>query len=98
MLKPYYRPDSTRIGILNNRADRGRRTLEFADIAAKDIQMDYLVTFGEYESIVTARLVELGIRLTDHQPGFQCEPNPPANHRQDNRPDLWQPGSPGRHG
>ena len=60
MLKPYYRPDATRIGILNNRTDRGRRTLEFADIAAKDIQMDYLVTFGEYESIVTARLVELG--------------------------------------
>ena len=60
MLAPYYRPDATRIGILNNREDRGRRALEFADIAVNDIEMDYLVTFGAYENLVTARLVELG--------------------------------------
>ncbi len=60
MLTPYYRPDATRIGILNNREDRGRRALEFADIAVNDIEMDYLVTFGAYENLVTARLVKLG--------------------------------------
>lgn len=60
LLQPYSRPDATRIGILNNRQDRGRRALEFADIAVKDIEMDYLVTFGAYEKIVTDRMVDLG--------------------------------------
>lgn len=51
---------TTTVGILNNRLDRGRRALQFADIAALDLQFDYLVTFGAYERCVTARLTELG--------------------------------------
>lgn len=76
LLKPYYHPDATRIGILNNREDRGRRALEFADIAVKDIDMDYLITFGAYENIVTARMVELGFPA-DHiiNLGFSVNPN-----------------------
>ncbi len=76
MLKPYYRPDATRIGILNNREDRGRRAMEFADIAVKDIQMDYLVTFGAYENLVTEQLIKLGFpaeRIVTL--GFSVNPN-----------------------
>ncbi len=51
---------TTTVGILNNRLDRGRRALQFADIAALDLRFDYLVTFGAYERCVTARLTELG--------------------------------------
>lgn len=51
---------TTTVGILNNRLDRGRRALQFADIAALDLNFDYLVTFGAYERVVTARLGELG--------------------------------------
>jgi poly-gamma-glutamate synthase PgsB/CapB len=60
-LKPYYRPDATRIGILNNRYDRADRALRFASIAAKDLtDMDYWVTFGAYETQVTERMMEFG--------------------------------------
>jgi hypothetical protein len=61
LLKPYYKPDATRIGILNNRYDRADRALRFATIAAKDLDMDYWITFGAYESQVTERMIELGM-------------------------------------
>jgi poly-gamma-glutamate synthase PgsB/CapB len=59
-LRPYHQPTATRIGILNNRPDRAVRALQFADVAARDLDMDYLVTFGAYERQVTDRIVALG--------------------------------------
>ncbi|MDH4176207.1 MAG: poly-gamma-glutamate synthase PgsB [Thermoleophilia bacterium] len=57
-------PDTTVVGILNNRADRERRALQFADVAARDLDFDYLVTFGAYEEAVTRRLVDNGFDRT----------------------------------
>ncbi|MEO8540369.1 MAG: poly-gamma-glutamate synthase PgsB [bacterium] len=51
---------ATRVAILNNRADRGRRVLQFADIAARDLDVDYVITFGAYERQATTRLLENG--------------------------------------
>lgn len=59
-LRPYYRPEATRIGVLNNRYDRAVRAMQFAEIAARDLEMDYYITFGAYEEQVTTRMVELG--------------------------------------
>ena len=59
-LRPYHSPTATRIGILNNRLDRAVRALQFADIAACDLQLDYFVTFGAYEKQVAERMVEKG--------------------------------------
>ncbi len=59
-LRPYYREDAVRIGILNNRYDRAVRATKFAEIAAQDLDLDYYITFGAYEEQVTARMVELG--------------------------------------
>ncbi len=52
----------TTIGILNNRADRGRRAELFADMTATDLEpfLDHVVTFGAYEPVVTERLVRGG--------------------------------------
>jgi poly-gamma-glutamate synthase PgsB/CapB len=60
LLRPYHAKDATRIGILNNRPDRAKRAMQFADIAALDLHLDYLITFGAYELQVTERMVELG--------------------------------------
>lgn len=60
-IKPYYRPDATRIGILNNRYDRADRAKRFAAIAAKDIEMDYWITFGAYEKQITELMIQLGL-------------------------------------
>jgi poly-gamma-glutamate synthase PgsB/CapB len=50
------------IGILNNRADRGRRAELFADMVATDLEpfLDHVLTFGAFESVVTERLVRGG--------------------------------------
>lgn len=54
-------PDTTvRIGLLNNRWDRQRRAEQFVDIVARDIELDWLVTLGAFESLVTKRLVAGG--------------------------------------
>lgn len=55
-LEPWITADTTTVGILNNRSDRERRATQFADIAAKDLDFDRLVTFGAYETRVTDRL------------------------------------------
>ncbi|HZM21985.1 MAG TPA: poly-gamma-glutamate synthase PgsB [Anaerolineales bacterium] len=60
-LKPYYRENATRIGILNNRYDRADRAMRFANIAAKDLNFDYWITFGAYESQVTDEMLRLGV-------------------------------------
>ena len=52
-LKPYIGEHTTSGGILNNRTDRQRRALQFADIAVNDLSFDRLVTFGDYEDLVT---------------------------------------------
>jgi gamma-polyglutamate synthase len=55
-LVPYMTDETTTVGILNNRADRERRAIQFADVAAFDLSFDRLVTFGAYEGLVTDRL------------------------------------------
>lgn len=59
-LRSYHRRDAVRIGVLNNRYDRPVRAMQFADIAALDLNLDYYITFGAYEDQVTRRMVELG--------------------------------------
>jgi len=60
-LAAYVKDDTFTIGILNNRADRERRALQFADVAAKDLHFDQLVTFGAHEGVVTDRLIANGV-------------------------------------
>jgi poly-gamma-glutamate synthase PgsB/CapB len=60
-LQPYYDPNATRIGILNNRYDRADRAMRFASIAALDLDFDYWITFGAYEAQVTEKMTELGV-------------------------------------
>ncbi len=64
-LRDFVTPDTTIVGILNNRSDRELRALQFADVAVRDLTFDRLVTFGAFEDLVTDRLVENGYRL-DH--------------------------------
>lgn len=74
-LRPYYRPDATRIGLLNNRYDRAVRAIQFAGIAAEDLELDHFITFGAYEEQVTERMVSLGYppeRI--HNLGFDRNP------------------------
>ncbi len=52
-LQPYMGKNTTTVGILNNRSDRQRRAIQFADIAVNDLSFDRLVTFGAYEDLVT---------------------------------------------
>lgn len=52
-LTPYMGEDTTTVGILNNRSDRQRRAIQFADIAVNDLSFDRLVTFGAYEDLVS---------------------------------------------
>ncbi len=59
-LHPFTTPETTSIGILNNRFDRADRAMRFADLAAKDMTLDYWITFGAYENQVTDRMTELG--------------------------------------
>ncbi|MCP4426048.1 MAG: hypothetical protein GY803_16265, partial [Chloroflexi bacterium] len=59
-LRKYHRPEATRIGILNNRLDRAVRAIQFAEIAAQDLQLDYFITFGAYEAQVADRMATLG--------------------------------------
>ncbi len=59
-LRPYHRPDATRIGVLNNRYDRAVRAVQFAEIAARDLKLDYFITFGAYEDQVTDKMVKIG--------------------------------------
>ncbi len=59
-LEPWMTEDTTTVGILNNRSDRERRAIQFADIAVRDLDFDRLVTFGAYEQRVTDRLISNG--------------------------------------
>jgi poly-gamma-glutamate synthase PgsB/CapB len=55
-LEPYITDTTTTVGILNNRSDRERRAIQFADVAVHDLSFHRLVTFGAYEGLVTDRL------------------------------------------
>ncbi len=59
-LVPYISESTTTVGILNNRADRERRAIQFADVAVRDLSFQRLVTFGAYEGLVTERLLANG--------------------------------------
>ncbi|MGB8860594.1 MAG: poly-gamma-glutamate synthase PgsB [Ilumatobacteraceae bacterium] len=62
-LVPFITPETTTVGILNNRTDRERRAVQFADVAVKDLSFDRLVTFGAFEGLVTDLLVANGYPL-----------------------------------
>ncbi len=59
-VKLFAEPETVTVGILNNRPDRQQRALQFADIAAKDLDFDFVVTFGVFEKVVTERMVGQG--------------------------------------
>lgn len=61
-LQAQFPPGATVIGILNNRADRGRRAELFAQMVPTDLaaHLDHVVTFGAYEEQVSRRIVALG--------------------------------------
>ena len=59
-LEPWRTPNTTVVGILNNRPDRARRAIQFADVAVRDLSFDRLATFGAFEETVTTRLVANG--------------------------------------
>ena len=52
--------DSVKIGLLNNRADREQRALQFARIAALDLQLDFIALLGAYEKQVEAEILKQG--------------------------------------
>jgi poly-gamma-glutamate synthase PgsB/CapB len=59
-LDQFMTPDTLVVGILNNRSDRERRAIQFADVGVNDLKFDRLVTFGAYEGLVTDRLKHNG--------------------------------------
>ena len=61
-LKAQFPPGATVIGILNNRADRGRRAELFAHMVPNDLApyLDHVITFGAYEDTVRRTMIELG--------------------------------------
>ena len=62
-LDPYRTEETIVVGILNNRSDRERRAIQFADVAVNDLDFDRLVTFGAYEGLVTDRLKHNGYNI-----------------------------------
>jgi len=60
VLEAYCDERTIKIGILNNRYDRERRAEQFGDVAVKDLQFDWLITFGAYEELVTRKLLSNG--------------------------------------
>ena len=61
-LQSQFPPGSTVVGILNNRADRGRRAERFAEMVPTDLApyLDHVVTFGAYEETVSRTIVAKG--------------------------------------
>jgi poly-gamma-glutamate synthase PgsB/CapB len=62
VLQSSYPDDATVIGILNNRADRGRRAEEFAKMVPRDLArfVHRIITFGAYEPQVRDIMVSGG--------------------------------------
>jgi len=66
-------PGHITVLLLNNRADRQLRTVQFADIASLDVKPDYVMTLGEMGEICARRLKRNGfpsdrILVMDGQP------------------------------
>ncbi len=59
-LEKHRGPDTTTVGLLNNRLDREQRAQQFADIASRKLEFDRLALLGAYERSVRSRLVENG--------------------------------------
>jgi poly-gamma-glutamate synthase PgsB/CapB len=78
-LTPYITADTTTVGILNNRSDRERRAIQFADVAVRDLDFEWLVTFGAFEALVTDRLVANDYRL-DRILNLGDSTRPPVEH------------------
>lgn len=78
-LVPFITPETTTVGILNNRADRERRAIQFAEVAVRDLTFDRLVTFGAFEGLVTDLLVENGYPL-DRILNLGDTHSPPVEH------------------
>jgi poly-gamma-glutamate synthase PgsB/CapB len=74
-LRPYIGPNTTSVGILNNRSDRQRRAVQFADIAVNDLSFDRLITFGAYEDLVSSEVVRHGFPA-DHLINLGEQRNP----------------------
>ena len=56
-------PDNThKIGLLNNRQDREHRAIQFGQIAAQDLQLDFVVLLGAYEKRVRGELRKNGVK------------------------------------
>jgi gamma-polyglutamate synthase len=64
-LDPFKTEETLTVGILNNRADRERRAIQFADVGVNDLDFDRLVTFGAYEGLVSDRVKANGFN-PDH--------------------------------
>ena len=62
LLQAYFPQGATVVGILNNRADRGRRAELFASMVPQDLagHLDHVVTFGAYEETVVPAMVAGG--------------------------------------
>jgi poly-gamma-glutamate synthase PgsB/CapB len=62
LLQAHFPGDATVVGILNNRADRGRRAELFAAMVPHDLSghLDHVITFGAYEETVTPAMVAGG--------------------------------------
>jgi poly-gamma-glutamate synthase PgsB/CapB len=78
-LVPFIGETTTTVGILNNRTDRERRAIQFADVAVEDLDFQYLVTFGAFEGLVTDRLVSNGYPL-DRILNLGDTTSPPVEH------------------
>lgn len=61
-LAPQFPPGAPVIGILNNRADRGRRAELFAKMVPEDLadHLQHVLTFGAYENTVVAEMTRRG--------------------------------------
>ena len=86
-LDPFMTDDTIVVGILNNRSDRERRAIQFADVAVNDLEFDRLVTFGAYEGLVTDRLLAERLRRGLHrEPRRRAHVHPGRDHRSDDHP------------
>ena len=58
----YFPEGAPVIGILNNRADRGRRAELFANLVPHELEqyLDHVITFGAYEDTVTRTMIDEG--------------------------------------
>ena len=67
-----------KIALLNNRTDREYRAIQFAQIAANDLKLDYVALLGAYERQVESELIRCGfprqriIKLGEHR-GYIAE-------------------------